>query len=110
MVLFTNEPDSTDPKFFGGRALTYYGRWTYKYEEALRKGAAAVLIIHTTPTAGYGWNVVRSSWGREQFQVRRNADEPALALAGWVTEEAGGRLLSLAGENVAKLLAASNCA
>jgi Zn-dependent M28 family amino/carboxypeptidase len=108
VVLFTNEPDSTDPKFFGGRALTYYGRWTYKYEQALRKGAAAVLILHTTPTAGYGWNVVRSSWGREQFQVRRKAGEPALALAGWMTEEAGARILALAGQDVAKLLAASN--
>ncbi|HVX67032.1 MAG TPA: M28 family peptidase [Bryobacteraceae bacterium] len=108
LVLFTNEPDSTDPKFFGGRALTYYGRWTYKYEEALRKGAAAVLILHTTPTAGYGWNVVRSSWGREQFQVRLNPGEPALALAGWTTEAAGRRILELAGQDFAKLLAASN--
>jgi hypothetical protein len=64
LVLFTNEPDSTDPRFFGGRALTYYGRWTYKYEEAARKGALGVVIIHTTPTAGYGWDVVRNSWGR----------------------------------------------
>ena len=62
LVLFTNEPTSTDPKFFEGRALTYYGRWSYKYEEALRRGAAGVLIIHTTPTAGYGWEVVRNSW------------------------------------------------
>ena len=61
LVLFTNEPPSTDPKFFGGRALTYYGRWTYKYEEAARMGAKAVLIIHTTPTAGYGYDVLRSS-------------------------------------------------
>ena len=52
LVLFTNEPVSNDPKFFGGRALTYYGRWTYKFEQALRKGALGCLIIHTTPTAG----------------------------------------------------------
>jgi hypothetical protein len=74
LVLFTNEPASTDEKFFGGRALTYYGRWTYKYEEATRRGALAVIIIHTTPTAGYGWNVVRNSWGREvlcQAEARR---------------------------------------
>ena len=63
LVLFTNEPASTDPKFFDGRALTYYGRWIYKYEEALRRGAAGAIIIHTTPTAGYGWEVVRNSWG-----------------------------------------------
>ncbi len=108
LVLFTNEPDSTDPKFFGGRALTYYGRWTYKYEEALRRGAAGVVIIHTPRTAGYGWDVVRNSWGREQFYVRLASGEPALAFAGWTTEEAGGRMLALAGQDVAKLLAASN--
>jgi len=62
LVLFTNEPESSDPKFFGGKALTYYGRWTYKYEQALRKGALGAIIIHTTPTAGYGWDVVRNSW------------------------------------------------
>ncbi len=104
LILFTNEPPSTDPAFFGGRALTYYGRWTYKYEEALRKGALAALIIHTTPTAGYGWEVVRNSWGKEEPQVGLPAGERALALAGWLTEEAGGRLLGLAGRSVGELL------
>lgn len=108
VVLFTNEPDSTDPKFFGGRALTYYGRWTYKYEEALRKGALAALIIHTTPTAGYGWSVVRNSWGGEQSYVRVQPGGQALAFAGWVTEDAGSRILALAGRSVPELLAASN--
>ena len=70
VVLFTNEPPSNDPKFFTGGALTYYGRWTYKYEEAARHGAVAAIIIHTTPTASYGWDVVRSSWGREDQQVK----------------------------------------
>ena len=104
LVLFTNEPPSTDPKFFGGRALTYYGRWTYKYEEALRKGAVAALIIHTTPTAGYGWDVVKSSWGREDPQVKLNAGEQSLALAGWLTEQAAGSLLASTGQTVAGLL------
>jgi Zn-dependent M28 family amino/carboxypeptidase len=108
LVLFTNEPDSSDPKFFGGRALTYYGRWTYKYEEALRHGALGVIIVHTTPTAGYGWNVVRNSWGREQSYVRLGAGEPALALAGWVTQDAGARMLELSGHTVSELLRASN--
>ncbi len=108
LVLFTNEPDSTDPRFFGGRALTYYGRWTYKYEEALRKGALGAIIIHTTPTAGYGWDVVRNSWGREQSFVRVEPGEPALALAGWVTGNAGNRILALAGRTVDELLKASN--
>ena len=67
-------------------ALTYYGRWTYKYEEATRHGAAAAIIIHTTPTASYGWDVVRSSWGREDQEVKLAPGEPALAFAGWVTQ------------------------
>ncbi len=104
LVMFTNEPPSTDPGFFGGRALTYYGRWTYKYEEALRKGAVAAIIIHTTPTAGYGWDVVRSSWGREDPQVKLAPGENALALAGWVTKDAGDKLLALSGHNVDELL------
>jgi Zn-dependent M28 family amino/carboxypeptidase len=108
LVLFTNEPPSEDPKFFGGRALTYYGRWTYKFEEARRRGALAAIIIHTTPTAGYGWEVVRNSWGREQSYVRLAPGGQAPAFAGWVTEEAGGRLLGLAGRGVAEMLGAAN--
>ncbi len=108
VVLFTNEPPSDDPKFFGGRALTYYGRWTYKYEEAARRGALGVLIIHTTPTAGYGWDVVRSSWSKEDPQVPLKPGAYALAFAGWLTQEAGGRLLALSGHTVDELLTAAN--
>jgi Zn-dependent M28 family amino/carboxypeptidase len=108
IVLFTNEPASDDPKFFGGRALTYYGRWTYKYEEATRKGAVGAIIIHTTPTAGYGWEVVRSSWSREQPYVKLAPGEPALSLAGWVNKEAGEKLLALAGHHVGELLKAAD--
>ena len=104
LVLFTNEPASTDEKFFGGRALTYYGRWTYKYEQALRKGALGAVIIHTTPTAGYGWQVVRNSWAREDVYVRLKPGEPELAFAGWVTETAGEKLLAMAGRSVPELL------
>jgi len=107
VVLFTNEPPSDDPQFFAGRALTYYGRWTYKYEQALRQGALACIIIHTTPTAGYGWEVVRNSWGRETPFVKLAPGESALALAGWVTGDAGERLLEMAGHTVAELLKAS---
>lgn len=107
VVLFTNEPASEEAGFFGGRALTYYGRWSYKYEEAARRGALGVIIIHTTPTAGYGWNVVRTSWGREQPFVKLAAGQPALAFAGWITEKAGEKLLELAGQSVAGLLKAS---
>ena len=107
VVLFTNEPASSDPKFFGGRALTYYGRWTYKYEQAARAGALAAIIVHTSPTAGYGWEVVRTSWGGEGSYVKLGPGQQDLALAGWVTEEAGGRLLALAGRSVPELLKAS---
>jgi Zn-dependent M28 family amino/carboxypeptidase len=107
VVLFTNEPQSSDAKFFGGPALTYYGRWTYKYEEALRKGALACIVVHTTPTAGYGWDVVRNSWGRENPFVKLAPREPALSFAGWVTREAGDKLLALAGKSVDEMLKAS---
>src|SRR5690606_21304874 len=90
VVLFTNEPPSTDDKFFGGRALTYYGRWTYKFEEASRRGAAGAILIHTDATAGYGWDVVRNSWGMEEAQ----AEPGSLPLAAWVTRAAGARLLN----------------
>jgi Zn-dependent M28 family amino/carboxypeptidase len=108
VVLFTNEPASDDPKFFGGRALTYYGRWTYKYEEATRKGAVGAIIIHTTPTAGYGWEVVRNSWSREQPYVKLAPGQPALSFAGWVSKDAGEKLLALAGHHVDELLKAAD--
>src|SRR5271155_4734316 len=100
LVLFTNEPPSNEPKFFGGRALTYYGRWTYKYEEAARHGAKGVLIIHTTPTAGYGYDVVRSSWGKEDPQLKLPAGQAALAFAGWLTQDAATKMLALSGKSV----------
>jgi Zn-dependent M28 family amino/carboxypeptidase len=106
IVLFTNEPTSTDPKFFGGRALTYYGRWTYKFEEATRRGALGAIIIHTTPTAGYGWEVVRNSWSGEQPFVKLAPGQHALAFAGWVTGEAGEKLLALGGHHMGGLLKA----
>jgi Zn-dependent M28 family amino/carboxypeptidase len=108
VVLFTGEPPSEDPKFFTGRALTYYGRWTYKYEEATRHGAVAAIIIHTRPTASYGWDVVRSSWGREDQQVRLAADEPSLAFAGWVTQEVGEKIAASVGKSTDELLEMAN--
>jgi Zn-dependent M28 family amino/carboxypeptidase len=104
VVLFTNEPPSTDPKFFTGRALTYYGRWTYKYEEASRKGALAAIIIHTTPTASYGWDVVRSSWGKEDQQPRLAPGAQQIAFAGWVTKEIGDKIAGTIGKTADDLL------
>jgi Zn-dependent M28 family amino/carboxypeptidase len=104
VVLFTSEPPSDDPKFFTGRALTYYGRWTYKFEEAARRGAVAAIIIHTTPTASYGWDVVRSSWGREDIEVKVAPGVHALTLAAWVTAEVGEKIASSLGKTVDELL------
>src|SRR5579883_892863 len=104
VVLFTNEPPSDDPKFFAGRALTYYGRWTYKYEEAARRGAVAAILIHTTATASYGWDVVRASWGREDQAAKLPPGQHALAFAGWVTKEAGEKIAATLGKSVDQLL------
>jgi Zn-dependent M28 family amino/carboxypeptidase len=101
VVLFTNEPPSDDPKFFGGKALTYYGRWTFKFEEAARRGAKACFIIHTNATAGYPYSVVRPLEGA---QLKREPGQPALAFAGWLSREAGEKLLSLAGRTVDRAL------
>ena len=108
LVFFTNEPPSEDPKFFGGPALTYYGRWTYKFEEAARRGAVAALILHTTPTAGYGWSVVRSSWGGENPQLALEPGQSGLKLAGWLPENVGQKLIAKTGKSLNRLLAAAN--
>jgi Zn-dependent M28 family amino/carboxypeptidase len=105
VVLFTNEPPSADPKFFGGNALTYYGRWTFKYEEAARRGAKACFIIHTNATAGYPYSVVRPLDGA---QLKRDPDKPALAFAGWLTRRAGDKLLGLANKSVEEALKAAD--
>jgi Zn-dependent M28 family amino/carboxypeptidase len=97
VVLFTNEPPSDDPKFFGGKALTYYGRWTFKFEEAARRGAKACFIIHTPATAGYPYSVVRPLDGA---QLKREPGQPALAFAGWLTREVGEKILGLSGRTV----------
>jgi Zn-dependent M28 family amino/carboxypeptidase len=102
VVLFTNEPPSNDPNFFGGKALTYFGRWTYKFEEAARRGAKACLIVHTAETAGYPFSVVNVIDG---FQLKRKADVPELAFAGWLSQKAGEKLFALKGKTVREALA-----
>jgi Zn-dependent M28 family amino/carboxypeptidase len=105
LIAFTNEPPSDDPKWFGGKALTYYGRWTYRYEEATRRGAKAMLIIHTNETAGYPYSVVQKLGGA---QIQRAPGAPAMAFAGWLSSKAGDRLLGLSGMNVEDALKAAN--
>jgi Zn-dependent M28 family amino/carboxypeptidase len=91
LVVLNNDPD-WDPALFEGTTRLYYGRWTYKYESAARQGAAGVIIIHTTPSAGYPWQVVQTSWSGPQYELPA-AGEPRAAIEGWVTEEAARRLL-----------------
>lgn len=109
VVFFTGEPPSEDPKFFTGKALTYYGRWTYKFEEATRQGAAAAFIIHTEPTASYGWPTVRGSWGTEEQEVALAKDQYAMAFAGWMTKAMGDRIGTAGlGMNADQMLAAAD--
>ncbi len=91
LVVLNSDPD-WDPALFEGTTRLYYGRWTYKYESAARQGAAGVIIIHTTPSAGYPWQVVQTSWSGPQYELPAG-DEPRAALEGWVTEDAARRLL-----------------
>ncbi len=98
-LLFVNEPISDDPKFFKGKALTYYGRWTYKFEETARRGAVATLIIHRTDLASYGWQVVRNSWGIEKSHLRRDAT-PKLQAASWIQLDVARKLAALSGQDI----------
>src|SRR5207302_10082873 len=101
-MLFVNEPSSDDPDFFKGKALTYYGRWTYKFEETARRGAVATLIIHRTDLASYGWDVVRNSWGAERSYLRRDGT-PKLEAASWIQLDVAKKLVGLAGLNLDEL-------
>ena len=105
LMIMVNDPPATpsEPNLFGGKALTYYGRWTYKYEEAARRGAAGVILIHTNESAGYGWSVVRNSWGGERFGLVTDANTPSLKLKSWVTEDAARKIAQLGGKNLDQL-------
>ncbi len=96
LLAFVNEPPSEDPEFFGGRALTYYGRWTYKLEEAARRGAAGVILVHDSGMAGYPWSVVESSWTGEQFYLVQEKADPPLVHS-WVQAEWADRVLQSSG-------------
>ena len=102
LLMLVNEPPSDDPKFFKGKALTYYGRWTYKYEEAARKGAVGVILIHQTQMASYPWEVVRNSNSGEKSYLK--LDGPALKVASWVHLDVASRLASASGMNLDKMM------
>ncbi|HXY47819.1 MAG TPA: M28 family metallopeptidase [Terriglobales bacterium] len=106
LLMLVNEPPSTDPKFFKGKALTYYGRWTYKYEEAARKGAVGAILVHQTEMASYPWEVVRNSNSGEKSFLKLEGD-PQLKVASWIQYEIAQQLLTSAGQDIGKLMTAA---
>ncbi len=105
LVMMNNDPED-DPQLFAGRKRLYYGRWDYKYDMAAKVGAAGALIIHTTPSAGYPYQVVQTSWSGEEFELA-SSQGPRTSVKGWLTEEATERLMKLAGQNLNQLRAAA---
>jgi Zn-dependent M28 family amino/carboxypeptidase len=105
LLMLVNEPPSDDPKFFQGKALTYYGRWTYKYEEALRKGAVGVILIHQTQMASYPWEVVRNSNSGEKSFLK--VDGPALKVASWIQADVAAKLALASGMNLDTMMKAA---
>jgi Zn-dependent M28 family amino/carboxypeptidase len=101
LLVLNDDPDWDENLFDGDRRL-YYGRWTYKYEEAARRHAAGAIIVHTSESAGYPWSVVQTSWSGPQFALADDA-EPRCAVHGWLTEDAARRLVALAGRDLAAL-------
>lgn len=110
LVMLVDDPPATsaEPDLFRGKARTYYGRWTYKFETGTARGADAVILIHTPAAAGYGWQVVRNSWSGEQAYVKLRDGQPALDFAGWITEDVARSLFAAAGHDLAKLTAAAH--
>jgi Zn-dependent M28 family amino/carboxypeptidase len=105
VLMLVNDPGLRDSSIFRGRTLTYYGRWTYKLEEAARQGAAGALLIHNDTMATYGWNTVKNSWSGEQ--VRLDNPPTSLAFAGWLTQPVAEELLRARGLDLAQLMAAA---
>jgi len=105
LLMLNNDPE-WDPELFEGERRLYYGRWDYKYESAARQGAAGAIIVHTTPSAGYPWQVVQTSWTGEYFRLPA-AGEPALHAEAWVTEAAARELVALTGNDLDALIEAA---
>lgn len=104
LVIMVNDPPANEkePNLFGGKALTYYGRWTYKLEQAARMGAAGVILIHTRDSAGYGWNVVRTSNGNWRFDVAHTPEDktPFLNWRSWMTEDTARAIFKQGGKDL----------
>lgn len=100
VVVLINDPGFYNPQLFRGKDMTYYGRWTYKFEEAARKGAAGVLIIHDTKPAAYDWSVVRSSWSKSKLYLQADNDNQEFCgLEGWISGTSAQELFKLSGRN-----------
>jgi Zn-dependent M28 family amino/carboxypeptidase len=109
MIMVNDPPAPADePTLFGGAALTYYGRWTYKFEEAARQGAAGALLIHTDESATYPWQVVQSSWSGTQYSLPPQPGEPALGVKAWITNDAAKDLAKRGGRDLDTMRAAAS--
>ena len=109
MIMVNDPPAPADePTLFGGTALTYYGRWTYKFEEAARQGAAGALLIHTDESATYPWQVVQTSWSGTQYSLPPQAGEPALGIKAWITNAAAKDLAKRGGRDLDTMRAAAS--
>ena len=107
VVVLVNDPGFADSTLFKGKTMTYYGRWTYKFEEAARQGAAGVIIIHDTKPASYGWTVVRSGWSKSKLYLEADDNNKSRALVeGWITLDSAKKLFNLAGVSDSLLTAA----
>ena len=105
LLMMNNDPED-DPKLFAGKTRLWYGRWDYKYEIAGRKGAAAAIIIHTTPSAGYDWNVIQTGWGGERYELP-DEGSPRTALKAWATDNASKKIAALGGQDLDRMRAAA---
>jgi Zn-dependent M28 family amino/carboxypeptidase len=109
VLIMVNDPPAPpdEPNLFGGKALTYYGRWTYKFEEAARQGAAGAMLIHTDESATYPWQVVQSSWSGTQYSLPPAPGAPALGIKAWIKNDAAVDLVKRGGQNLDRLRAAA---
>jgi Zn-dependent M28 family amino/carboxypeptidase len=109
VLIMVNDPPATaeEPDLFAGKALTYYGRWTYKFEEAARQGAAGAILIHTDESATYPWQVVQSSWSGTQYSLPPEQGAPALGIKAWIKNDAAVDLVKRGGQNLDALRASA---
>src|SRR5664280_253667 len=108
LLVMNNDPEGSpkEPDLFAGKTRLWYGRWDYKYLMAARKGAAGAIVIHTTPSAGYGWQVIQTSWAGEQFELPDDG-APRVAAKMWATEELAKRIVELGGKDLDSLRASA---